>query len=64
MTFFDTFILEGKNKPAMSHQAVNLLYDYVTFMGRKKNHASKMLPYQHSLSQNALLNNDADGAFT
>lgn len=50
MTFFDTFILEGKNKPAMSHQAVN--------------HASKMLPYQHSLSQNALLNNDADGAFT
>lgn len=31
--------------------------------GKKKNHASKMLPYQHCLSQNALLNNDADGAF-
>lgn len=36
MTFFDTFILEGKNKPAMSHQAVNLLYDYVTLWEEKK----------------------------
>lgn len=36
MTFFDTFILEGKNKPAVSHQAVNLLYDYVTLWEEKK----------------------------
>lgn len=30
------FHFGGKNKPAMSHQAVNLLYDYVTLWEEKK----------------------------